>query len=64
MGSQATAEQPAAGEATELTRMLVLGDAVGGGLGAGLERMAQAGGRFDVSIRFNEESGLAQARRL
>jgi uncharacterized protein len=60
MGSQATAEQPAAGETTELARMLVLGDAVGGGLGAGLERMTQAGGRFDVSIRFNEESGLAR----
>lgn len=42
------------------TRVLVLGDAIGGGLGAGLARVAEPGGRYEVSIRFNEESGLAR----
>ena len=40
--------------------MLVLGDAIGGGLGAGLTRVAEASGDYEVSIRFNEESGLAR----
>lgn len=43
-----------------LTRVLVLGDAIGGGLGAGLTRVAEATGRYEVSIRLNEESGLAR----
>ncbi len=60
MGSEVTAEQPAAGDSIQLTHMLVLGDAIGGGLGAGLIRMTQGGGRYDVSLRFNEESGLAR----
>ncbi len=60
MGSQATAEQPQVDEAAEPAQILVLGDAIGGGLGAGLARMAQAEGRFEVSNRFNEESGLAR----
>lgn len=60
MGSQATAEQPQPGEATELSQILVLGDAIGGGLGAGLVRMAQGDGHYEVSNRFNEESGLAR----
>jgi hypothetical protein len=38
----------------------VLGDALGGGLGAGLSRVAEAAGAYDVSVRFNEESGLAR----
>jgi hypothetical protein len=42
------------------TRVLVLGDAIGGGLGAGLSRMAESSGDYDVSNRFNEESGLAR----
>ena len=41
-------------------RVLVLGDALGGGLGAGLSRVAEAAGNYDVSVRFNEESGLAR----
>lgn len=43
-----------------LTRVLVLGDAIGGGLGAGLTRVAEATGKYVVSIRLNEESGLAR----
>jgi uncharacterized protein len=42
------------------TRVLVLGDAIGGGLGAGLTRVAEATGKYEVSIRLNEESGLAR----
>ena len=63
MGSAATDAQgsaPARDETNELQHILVVGDAVGGGFGAGLSRMAEADGRFDVSIRFNEESGLAR----
>ncbi len=47
-------------EAQQMTRVLVLGDGVGGGLGAGLMRMGEADGHYDVTIRFNEESGLAR----
>jgi len=43
-----------------VTRVLVLGDAIGGGLGAGLTRVAEATGKYEVSIRLNEESGLAR----
>jgi uncharacterized protein len=60
MGSSATAEPPPAGEAEQMTRILVLGDDVGGGLGAGMVRMGEIDGRFDVALRFNEESGLAR----
>jgi hypothetical protein len=43
-----------------VTRVLVLGDAIGGGLGAGLTRVAEASGEYEVSNRFNEQSGLAR----
>ena len=60
-GSQdAPAPAPGPEEPAELQHILVVGDAVGGGIGAGLLRMAEAEGRFDVAIRFNEESGLAR----
>lgn len=51
--ASATDEKPA-------TEVLVLGDAIGGGLGAGMMRLGEASGRYDVTIRFNEESGLAR----
>ncbi|WP_395686205.1 DUF459 domain-containing protein [Aestuariivirga sp.] len=41
-------------------RILVIGDALGGGLGAGLLRSAEARPGYEVSLRFNEESGLAR----
>ena len=44
----------------QVVRVLSVGDAVGGGLGAGLLRMGEIDGRYDVTIRFNEESGLAR----
>lgn len=50
---------PAAAE-TQPRQILVLGDGVGGGLGAGLLRAAGTGTGLDVVLRFNEESGLAR----
>ena len=58
MGSQVTAET--GDETAEPAQVLVFGDAIGGGLGAGLVRMAAGSGHFEVSIRFNEESGLVR----
>lgn len=52
----ASAEEPE----RPVTRVLVLGDAIGGGLGAGLMRIAEASGEYEVSNRFNEQSGLAR----
>jgi uncharacterized protein len=52
--------QPAADEQKSVQDVLVLGDALGGGLGAGFSRLGDASGRYDVAIRFNEESGLAR----
>jgi len=43
-----------------ITRILVIGDALGGGLGAGLLRLTQDKPGYEVSLRFNEESGLAR----
>jgi hypothetical protein len=61
MGSSGgTAEAPPAAEIQQPLQLLVLGDAIGGGLGAGLVRLGEASGRYDVTIRFNEESGLAR----
>lgn len=41
-------------------RVLVVGDALAGGLGAGMSRMADADTRFEIVNRFNESSGLAR----
>jgi uncharacterized protein len=41
-------------------RILVVGDALAGGLGAGMTRMAQEDPRIEVLNRFNESSGLAR----
>lgn len=61
MGSTGSAGEglPMEGE-EDIVRILSVGDAVGGGLGAGLLRMGEIDGRYDVTIRFNEESGLAR----
>ncbi len=42
------------------TAVLAIGDAIGGGLGAGLARITESSGEYDVSVRLNEESGLAR----
>ncbi len=62
MGSQAVEDvaQPAE-TVDDIYRILVIGDALGGGLGAGLARMAEAEGKYDVKVRFKEESGVARA---
>lgn len=51
---------PALTEGKHMAELLVIGDAIGGGLGAGLTRVAEPGGNYEVSLRFNEESGLAR----
>jgi uncharacterized protein len=51
------AQQPA--QETQ-RRVLVIGDGLAGGLGAGLSRMAEADGAFEVVNRFQEASGLAR----
>jgi hypothetical protein len=58
MGSSASSAVPA--DEKQLVQILVLGDALGGGLGAGLARIAEPSGNYEVSVRFNEESGLAR----
>lgn len=40
--------------------ILVIGDGLGGGLGAGFTRRAEVEGDFTVALRFNEESGIAR----
>lgn len=70
IGSEATAQdaqpqdappdQAAQAEARSF-KVLIVGDALAGGMGAGLDRMA-AGGEIDVRVvnRFNDSSGLAR----
>lgn len=55
-------EQPQFGSEmeSETYRILVIGDALGGGLGAGLTRMADVETGFEVTNRFKEESGVAR----
>ena len=53
------ADAPATDE-KHIIEILTIGDAIGGGLGAGLSRVSEASGDYDVSVRFNEESGLAR----
>jgi hypothetical protein len=48
------------GGADGIYRILVVGDGLAGGLGAGLTRMAQDEPNMEVLNRFNESSGLAR----
>jgi len=59
MGSQST-EEVVAQPVDDTYRILVIGDALGGGLGAGLSRMAEPESRFEIVNRFQETSGLAR----
>jgi hypothetical protein len=59
MGSQST-EEVAAQPVDDTYRILVIGDALAGGLGAGLSRMAEPEPRFEIVNRFQETSGIAR----
>ncbi len=59
MGSQSI-EELIQQSADETYRILVIGDALAGGLGAGLARMAEPDPRFEVVNRFQETSGIAR----
>ena len=59
MGSQST-EEAITEPVDDTYRILVIGDALAGGLGAGLSRMAEPEGRFEIVNRFQETSGIAR----
>lgn len=62
IGSEATAQQDAPAQpAAQDFKVLIVGDALAGGMGAGLERMA-AGSGINVRVvnRFNDSSGLGR----
>ena len=59
MGSQST-EEVSQQPVDDAYRILVIGDALAGGLGAGLSRMAEAEPRFEIVNRFQEVSGIAR----
>ena len=46
--------------APDVRRILIVGDQLAGGMGAGLSRMAEGDGTIQVINRFNESSGLAR----
>lgn len=48
------------GGADGVYRILVVGDSLAGGLGAGMSRMAQDDPRYEIVNRFNESSGLSR----
>ncbi len=55
---------PLTGEAApevSMTSVFVLGDALAGGLGAGMKRLTQEDPRLAVQLRYQEESGLARS---
>jgi hypothetical protein len=63
IGSTATVvpDQPAADDSQDnVFHILVIGDTIGGGLGAGLTRAVEQEDGYDVTLRFNEESGVAR----
>lgn len=59
MGSSA-GESPPAETQSEVRQILVIGDVLGGGLGAGMTRLTEASGEGEVTLRFVEESGIAR----
>jgi hypothetical protein len=59
MGSQST-EDVISQPVDDTYRILVIGDALAGGLGAGLSRMAEPEPRFEIVNRFQETSGIAR----
>ncbi len=63
MGSSA-GEAVAAETQAEVRQILVIGDVLGGGLGAGMTRLAEASGEGDITLRFVEEFRHRPARGL
>ena len=59
MGSQST-ETAVQETIADTYRVLVIGDALAGGLGAGLSRMAEGDPAFEIVNRFQEVSGIAR----
>jgi uncharacterized protein len=59
MGSQST-ETTVQQTIDDTYRVLVIGDALAGGLGAGLSRMAEFETEFEIVNRFQETSGIAR----
>lgn len=59
MGSQST-EATVQQAIDDTYRILVIGDALAGGLGAGLSRMAEFETEFEIVNRFQEVSGIAR----
>lgn len=51
---------PAQDAAPDVRRVLIIGDQLAGGMGAGLARMAGDQGNIQIINRFNESSGLAR----
>jgi uncharacterized protein len=49
------------GGADGIYRILVVGDSLAGGLGAGMSRMVQDDPRYEIVNRFNESSGLSRS---
>ncbi len=58
--SFAQAQEQPAGVHDSKRRILIIGDQLAGGLGAGLTRMAESDTNIQVVNRFNESSGLAR----
>ena len=69
MGSEASVDAVAPvvatsdgfGGADGIYRILVVGDSLAGGLGAGMARMVQDDPRYEIVNRFNESSGLSRS---
>jgi hypothetical protein len=59
MGSQSS-EEVIQEPVDDTYRILVIGDALAGGVGAGLSRMAEPESRFEIVNRFQETSGIAR----
>lgn len=60
MGSQSGGALPAETPAKQAYRILVIGDSLAGGLGAGLSRVVEGDDAFEIANRFQEVSGIAR----
>lgn len=60
MGSQSEDTMPAETPAKQAYRILVIGDSLAGGLGAGLARVVEGDDSFEIANRFQEVSGIAR----